>query len=331
MEVIDKGAVQIAVVVDAEWRLLGIVTDGDIRRGFLKGLGLESPVSEVMNSDPFVLVEGQDHEPMLNKMKQVGFRQIPIIDASRRVIGVEILDGLLIGHRKENIVVLMAGGQGQRLLPLTKDCPKPLLKIGSKPILEIILDQLIAQGFYKFRISVNYMSELFVNYFGKGEKWGVEIDYLLENTRLGTAGSLSLMKDQPTEPILVMNADLLTKVNCQQLLDFHIREEAEATVCVREFQYQIPYGVVEVRDQRILSIREKPQHSELISGGIYVLEPEALEHIPAGSALDMPQLLQKILLANQKIVPFPVLEYWQDIGRVDDFERAVGEFSAVFE
>lgn len=327
---IDQGALKIALVVDGDQRLVGTVSDGDIRRGILKGCALEERVQEVMNSTPTVVGQNEGREKILVLMRQKQIYQIPVVDGVGRLVGLEIIDTLLTPPRRDNLVVLMAGGLGSRLKQLTTDIPKPLLKVGDKPILETILLNFIEHGFRRFYVSVNYRAEMIETYFGDGSRWGVEIDYLREDRKLGTAGALGLLPERPTEPVLVMNGDLLTKVNFQQLLDFHLEHKAIATMCVREYDFQVPYGVVKLDQHRITSIEEKPVQRFFVNAGIYVLQPEVLNLIPDGLPLDMPPLFDKLLELEKETAVFPVREYWIDIGRVSDFERANGEFDKVF-
>lgn len=330
IEIIDAGAMKIALVVDENNCLLGTVTDGDIRRGILRGVALDEEVQNVMNPNPITARSTETKETVLAIMKLKRLHQIPIIDGQGCVVGIEILDNLLKSNFRENWVMLMAGGLGTRLRPLTDDAPKPLLKVGSKPILETIMDNFIEYGFRKFYLSVNYKAEMIEEYFGDGSRWGVEIRYIHEDKRMGTAGALGLLSEKPTQPLVVMNGDLLTKVNFQQLLDFHIEHRAQATMCVREYDFQVPYGVVKVDKLKLIGIDEKPIHKFFVNAGIYVLDPAALDLIPKNEFFDMPSLYQKLMDLNCETVVFPIREYWMDIGRKDDFERANGEFWEVF-
>lgn len=322
LEIINNGTVQIALVVDENERLLGTVTDGDVRRGILKGISLEAPISEIMNRQPRVAKTDMSREMLLGVIQYLNLRQIPVLDHDGRVVRLELVDELLKRKKRDNWVVLMAGGLGSRLGELTKECPKPLLRVGMKPILEVILENFISNGFHKFYISVNYKAEMIRDYFGDGIKWGVEIRYLHENVRLGTAGALSLIRERHKLPLIVMNGDLLTKINFQQLVDFHVETEAKATMCVREYEFQVPYGVVKVDNHRLLGIEEKPIQRYFINGGIYVVDPDILHLVPSQKYYDMPTLFDAVLAHNYSTSVFPIREYWIDIGRVDDFERA---------
>lgn len=330
LEIIDRNARQIALVADESGRLLGTVTDGDIRRGLLKGKALQDPISMIMNSFPTVASPYDSRENILALMKIRQIHQIPIVDEDGKIIQVEVLNDLLRPTKKDNWVVLMAGGLGTRLYPLTHDCPKPLLKVGNKPLLETILQSFIEQGFHKFYISVNYKAEMIQDYFGDGSQWGVTIRYLQEKESLGTAGALSLLPELPKDPFFVMNGDLLTKVNFDQLLDFHKTYQAQATMCVREYDHQIPYGVVTLEKQKLVAMEEKPTQRFFVNAGIYVLSPDALKNIPHNRYLDMPTLFEQLMKEEQQTIAFPIREYWLDIGRMADFERANMEFAEVF-
>lgn len=328
--IIDGGALKIALVVDAGKRLLGTVSDGDIRRGILRGCSLEDSVQEVLNRTPTVAAQNEGRDKILAMMRQKQVYQIPVVDAEGVIVGLEILERILEVPKHDNWVVLMAGGLGSRLAPLTEDTPKPLLKVGGKPILETIIENFVDYGFTNFRISVNYKAEMIESYFGDGSRFGARIDYLREEKKLGTAGALSLLSERPTSPVLVMNGDVLTKVNFQQLIDFHREHQAQATMCVREYDFQVPYGVVTLNKHRILTIEEKPVQRFFVNAGIYVLEPETLALIPKDSYYDMPTLFEQLVAREQETAVFPIREYWLDIGRMDDFQRAEGEFGKVF-
>lgn len=330
IRIIDHGALKIALVVDGNDCLVGTVSDGDIRRGILNGCDLENKVQQIMNTNPSVAGKSDGRDKILALMRQKQIYQIPLVDDKGKLIGLEVIDNILSTPGRENLVVLMAGGLGTRLKHLTANIPKPMLRVGDKPILETILDNFIEHGFSRFLISVNYKSEMIESYFGDGSQWDVQIDYLRENKKLGTAGALSLISEKSELPILVMNGDVLTKVNFQQLLEFHTEHKASATMCVREYDYQVPFGVVKLDQHRILSIEEKPVQRFFVNAGIYVLEREALEMIPHDTHLDMPSLFELLIMREMETAVFPIREYWLDIGRIDDFERANGEYSEVF-
>lgn len=330
VETIDAAGVQIAIVADGDGRLLGTVTDGDVRRAILRGVALDDAVAQVMNENPTTARQDDDRETLLRLMRQRKLHQIPLLDATWRVVGLQVLDNLLQLTRRENPVVLMAGGLGSRLSPLTDDTPKPLLHVGAKPILETILEAFVQHGFGTFYLSVNYLAEQVEAYFGDGSQWGIKIQYLRERERLGTAGALSLLPERPVAPLFVMNGDLLTRLNFAQLLDFHAEHAAAATMCVREYEMQVPYGVIETRNHRILNIREKPTERYLVNAGVYVLQPETLGLIPQDAFFDMPDLFKRLIDRDQETAVFPIREYWMDIGQVADFKRANGDYDEVF-
>nr|WP_310795865.1 sugar phosphate nucleotidyltransferase [Heyndrickxia oleronia] len=263
MEIIDKTTLQFAVVVDNENHLLGTVTDGDIRRGILKGLSLESPIHEVMNPYPIYAYKDELPSHYKDMLKQSHLNQLPIVDNEKRVCYILFSGEINEVASKENLVVLMAGGLGTRLRPLTNDMPKPMLNIGDKPILETIIESFKSYGFSNFIITVNYKKEIIKEYFKDGSYFGVNISYIDEDKRLGTAGALSLMKHIPTLPFFVMNADLLTKMNYEQMLFFHNETNSMATMCVREYEYQIPYGVIKTENHKLLGIEKNNQSKKL--------------------------------------------------------------------
>ncbi|MEK4885938.1 nucleotidyltransferase family protein [Bacillus sp. FSL W8-0223] len=331
MKNIDNTAAQIALVVDDDFRLLGTVTDGDIRRGILRGISLDDRVTKVMNKNPITMKKGTSKQAIKKIFQEKKLRQLPILNKNNQVVDVIFSDVLFDSLSFDNWVVLMAGGLGTRLLPLTENIPKPMLTVGTKPILQTILESFIEHGFHRFYFSVNYKREIIKDYFGNGLEWGVTIQYLDENQRLGTAGALSLFTEKPTKPIIVMNGDILTKINFQQLLQFHEESESMATMCVREYQLQIPYGVVRTEGTRLCSIEEKPIERHFVNAGIYVLNPEVLNYIPENQYFDMPSLFELLIKRQEKTNVFPIREYWLDIGKIPDFEKANLEFSEVFE
>ncbi|MGE5373181.1 MAG: nucleotidyltransferase family protein [Solirubrobacterales bacterium] len=329
---IDTSAIQIGLVIDDNNTLLGTITDGDIRRAILRGLSLDEPVMAIMNRNPIVAHLTDGREVILETMRKWSLHHIPIVNEANQLIGIETIDAIIRPDAQPNPVVLMAGGIGSRLWPLTEECPKPLLKIGGKPILEIILDNFIEYGFNHFYFSVNYKAEMIESYFGDGSKWGVDIRYLKETAKMGTAGALGMLRDQykPNLPVIVMNGDLLTKLNLKYLMSFHNESAAAATMCVREYSFQVPFGVVRMNGHELLGIDEKPTQSHFVNAGIYVLEPEVLELVPENEPTDMPHLFNGLLQTGKTVTVFPIREYWMDIGRLADFERANVEFPDVF-
>ena len=334
IKVIDKSALQIALVIGSDDRLLGTVTDGDIRRGLLKGVSLDEPVKRIYYVSPLAASIDDDPETMSKIMKDQSINHLPVIDNDGRVVRLHTLKEILIKEKIKNPVVLMAGGLGTRLRPLTESCPKPLLKIGGSPVLETILEGFISHGFDQFYISVNYKAEMIEEYFGDGSKWGVDIAYLKENKRLGTAGSIKLLPEKPLLPFIVMNGDLLTKVNFKNLLEFHTNNyklsNAQATMCVREYNLQIPYGVIQQKGNQLVRLDEKPVQRFFVNGGIYVFQPDIIDLIPDDTFFDMTDLFEKMMRNDYKSVIFQIREYWMDIGHKRDFEVADGEYGEIF-
>lgn len=332
IETINRGSLQIALVVDDDRRLLGMITDGDVRRAILKKISLDSPVESIMTRDFTTASTSDSTTEILARMKELDLRHIPVIDDHGRIVDLKVLLHLVDyqKRKKDNWVVLMAGGMGTRLRPLTEQAPKPMLKVGGKPILETIIKNFCDYHFSKFYISINYQAEKIESYFKNGEAWGLEVNYLKEKKELGTAGALSLLPGRPEKPIFVMNSDLLTKVNFDHLLDFHVENGSSATMCVRQFDFQVPYGVVEADQTRLIGLEEKPVHKFFVNAGIYVLEPHVLDLIPKDSYFDMPSLFEMLMSRKHQASIFPIHEYWIDVGRMGDFKRANGEFCENF-
>jgi dTDP-glucose pyrophosphorylase len=330
IRVLDAGGLQIALVVDSDRKLLGTLTDGDVRRALLKLVSLDAPVGEVMGRHPHAAPQDSSKDLVLALMERHQLLQIPLLDNEGRVVGLETLHGLLQARRRPNAVFLMAGGFGTRLRPLTDDCPKPLLRVGDRPILELIVESFIKAGFHRFFISTHYRPEMIRECIGDGSRWGVDIQYVHEDEPLGTGGALSLLPaDEIRESMFMMNGDLLTNLDFAKLLAFHEAHSGVATMCVREHEHKVPYGVIETDGLRITSMVEKPAYRYFINAGIYVLSPEMLRDIVRGRRVDMPTLLEEQMGAGRHVNMFPVHEYWLDIGRMEDFQRAQAEIAHV--
>ena len=329
MAIIDKGSLQFAVVVDDDLKLLGVLTDGDIRRGLLRGLGLESSIESLINKHPVVANINDTKERILELANEKKLHQIPII-SNGKLIGIQDIREFLAPKNKPNKVILMVGGLGTRLRPLTNDVPKPMLDVGNKPILHTIVENFAKYGYTDIIMCVNYKSEIIKEYFGNGDKFGVKIEYVLENQRMGTAGALSLLKERPKDDFFVMNGDLLTNVNFEYLHEYHKDSNALASICIRKYEMQVPYGVVNVRANKVTSIEEKPTQSFFVSAGIYMFSPIVLDFIPKGVFYDMPTLLGELLKQNFAVYPFFIREYWLDIGKMDEYRRANDEYEGVF-
>jgi dTDP-glucose pyrophosphorylase len=319
---IDKSALQVALVLKPDQTLAGIVTDGDIRRFILSGKSLDVPVCEVMNPQPTTALAWIPRSEILALMRRQVIHHLPLINAENQVVDLATLDDLIGAVQRPNWVVIMAGGLGSRLYPLTKECPKPLLTVGGKPILEIIVERFAEQGFKQIFLSVNYKAEMIEDYFKNGDRWGVQISYLQEKERLGTAGALSLLPEKPNLPMIVMNGDILTRTRFDNLLQFHELQNVVATMAVREYDFQVPYGVVRMDGTKIDSIEEKPVQRFFVNSGIYALSPDVLDYLPSGTFFDMPNLFQQLAAAARTTAAYPLREYWLDIGRMSDLERA---------
>ena len=330
LKIIDSGAIKIALVVDEDEILLGTVTDGDIRRGLLGTLGLDDAIESIIFKTPTVCKIDDTKEKILEIAVAKKLYQIPIVDYNGKLVGIEELDELLKPKHKNNKVVLMVGGLGTRLRPLTEHIPKPMLKVGDRPILETIILNFKKYGFTEIILSVSYKSEIIENYFGDGSTFGVNIKYVHEDKRMGTAGALSLIKEKLNEPFFVMNGDLLTNINFEHMMEYHISNNSVATMGVREYDFQVPYGVVNTDGINIKSIEEKPVHNFYVSGGVYVLSRDSLKYIPDNEYFDMPTLFEKIIQDKKKSISFPIREYWLDIGRMEEFEKANNEYHEVF-
>ena len=334
IEVMTKVRFSVALVVGKDRKLLGIITDIDVRKALLAGKDLKSPVAKVMNPKPITVLDEMTREEISNVFREKPRAYIPIVDARGRLKGLAaMIDHALIPKRFPNRIVVMAGGFGKRLLPLTANTPKPMLRLGNKPILELLLEQLAASGFAHFVFTVNYLAGQIKDHFGDGSRWGVEIDYVQETKPLGTAGALRLVPARHLkDPLLVVNGDILTKANFATLLDFHKSEGALATLCVKQHEMQVPYGVVELNARRLEALVEKPTHRWLVNAGIYVVEPKTLAWLPKGRRCDMPEFISAIRRRRSDgVACFPIQEYWLDIGGIKEFERANGDFETHFE
>jgi dTDP-glucose pyrophosphorylase len=322
LKLIEKESLKIALVVDEKLNLLGIVTDGDIRRGLLQSLSVDSPVNEVMNKSPLIAEYGTPRKELLKIMEKEQLLSIPLIK-NGVVAGVETFQHPKDIHIYQNPVFLMAGGFGSRLRPLTDNCPKPMLKIAEKPILELLINNFIKAGFINFYISTHYLGHMISDYFGDGSNWNINIQYVHEDEPLGTGGALGLLpNDMPDLPLIVVNGDIVTDVDFERVIHFHNKNNAEATICVRDYEYQIPFGVINGEGNRITSMEEKPVQQFFVNAGMYVISRNILKAVPKNTYIDMPTLLEKYIEVNKGVMMFPVHEYWIDIGRLQDYKRA---------
>ena len=316
---------KIALVVSDQGVLYGTISDGDIRRGLLRGLELASPITSVMHRHPLVVPPNLSYEAVRQLMVANKVQQIPIVDGQRRVLGLHSWDELTPNESRSNPFVIMAGGQGTRLRPHTETCPKPMLCVAGKPLLEHIIERAKAEGFSNFVLAIHYLGHMITDHFGCGESLGVHIEYLREESPLGTAGALSLIAPIFEQPFIVTNGDVLTDIHYREILDFHVRYEASATMAVRLHEWQHPFGIVQTDGMDIVGFEEKPVARAHINAGIYVLDPEALGVLQTGAHCDMPSMFEKLQACNKRTVAYPMHEPWLDVGRPDDLSRANAE------
>ena len=332
IEVLHAGGNRIALVTNNDKKLLGIVTDGDIRRALIKHIDMDCAVKEIMNTMPIVALKSESNSAIMLKMQKNNILHTPIVDEHNILVGLETLQHLLVRKIYNNPVFLMAGGFGKRLHPLTVDMPKPLLPVGNRPILETIIMQFIEAGFHNFYVSIHYKADMIREYFGDGSNWGVTIKYVYENKPLGTAGSLGMLpQDIEKLPILMMNGDLLTKVDFMQLLNFHNEQKNIATMCIRKYDSEVPYGVVTIENVNIKSIVEKPIQKFFVNAGIYILEPELINSVDGLSYIDMPDFLESQIERGECVGAFPIHEYRLDIGRIEEYKQAHKNYSIEFQ
>jgi dTDP-glucose pyrophosphorylase/CBS domain-containing protein len=329
MACIDRNAKGIALVLDAECRLIGTITDGDIRRAILAGIDLDLPVQALQGHwaplhrpAPLTAPVGTPDTQLLRMMNAHTLRHIPLVDATGRVVDVALLSDLVKEHELSLTAVVMAGGYGTRLYPLTERLPKPMLPVGGRPLLELIIEQLCQAGIRRVNLATHYQGKIIAQHFGDGRDFGVEISYVKEDQPLGTAGALGLL-DTSAEPVLVINGDILTRLDFRAMLNFHREHQADMTVAVGQYEFQVPYGVIETSGVTVTGISEKPVVRHFINAGIYLLHPEVCRFVPNDQPYDMPELISRLVAEGCRVVSFPVREYWLDIGQIEDYEKAL--------
>jgi len=327
MVCIDRGAKGIALVVNGQRCLLATLTDGDLRRAVLAGLNLDLPVATLLQElhshgkpQPVTLPIDSTREAILKAMKAESIRQIPLVDKDGRVCELAVLDELVGDPQVPIHAVVMAGGFGKRLMPLTADTPKPMLRVGDEPLIQRLVQQLKRAGISKVDISTHYKAEKISAHLGNGSAFGVDLGYVAERLPLGTAGGLSLVSGD--QPLLVVNGDILTALDFRAMFSFHFEHSAEMTVAVREYGFDVPYGVVETNGVNVTGITEKPTVKFFVNAGIYLVSPAARRLVPSNQRFDMPQLIDLVIRTGGKVISFPIWEYWLDIGRPEDYERA---------
>jgi dTDP-glucose pyrophosphorylase len=321
---LDQVAIKIVLVTNETNELQGTISDGDIRRGLLRGLNLDSPISTIVHRNALVVPPEVARDTVMQLMVANKIHQIPVVNESRHVVGLHLWDQIAALPDRSNTMIIMAGGMGTRLRPHTETCPKPLLRVAGKPMLEHIIDRAKLDGFKRFVLSVHYMAHMIEDYFGNGERWQVEIDYLREQSPLGTAGALGLLAPRPVESFVVTNGDVLTDIGYGELLDFHARHSAAATMAVRLHEWQHPYGVVQTNGVDIVGFEEKPVARTHINAGVYALSPDALDVLTKEAHCDMPTLFERLHAISRRTVAYPMHEPWLDVGRPDDLALAQG-------
>ena len=316
---LNQVAIKIVLIVNIDGVLEGTVSDGDIRRGLLKGLDMNSPITSIIHRNVLVVPPELGRDLVMQLMVVNKIQQIPVVDERHHIVGLHLWDEINIPPSRPNLMVIMAGGMGTRLRPDTENCPKPLLLVAGKPMLEHIIARAKLEGFHNFVLAIHYLGHMIEDYFGNGECLGVQIDYLREESPLGTAGALSLLNPLPDSPFVVTNGDVITDINYGELLDFHTRQSAAATMAVRIHEWQHPFGVVQTQGVEIVGFEEKPIALSHINAGIYALDPLALNVLTADAHCDMPTLFERLQVKRQRTVAYPMHEPWLDVGRPDDY------------
>ncbi|MDP2761554.1 MAG: nucleotidyltransferase family protein [Sideroxyarcus sp.] len=319
---LDQVGIKIVLVVNEKGELEGTISDGDIRRGLLKELNLNSPITTVIHHNALVVPPQMVRETVIQLMAANKIHQIPVVDEHHHVMGLHLWDEITTPPTRTNLMVIMAGGMGTRLRPQTEDCPKPLLPVAGKPILEHIIERAKTEGFSHFVLAIHYLGHMIEDYFSNGERLEVRIDYLREQSPLGTAGALGLLNPRPDAPFVVTNGDVITDIHYGELLDFHIRQNAAATMAVRVHEWQHPFGVVQTQGINIVGFEEKPVARSHINAGVYALGPDALSLLSADDHCDMPTLFERLQAKAMRTVAYPMHEPWLDVGRPDDLNRA---------
>jgi len=333
MECIDRSGKGIVLVLDGSNRLIGTVTDGDLRRAVLAGVNVDHPVDEVLAYRRTLLGTAQTapvgtpDDALLHMMNETGMRQIPLTDSESRVVDVAFLNELVKEYEFPLRAVVMAGGFGTRLRPLTDDLPKPMLPVGSKPLLELILNQLRDAGIKHVNVATHYRADLIADHFKDGQDFGLDIRYVREDQPLGTAGALGLLEESD-DPLVVINGDILTRVDFRAMHSFHREHGADLTIGVRQYEFRVPYGVVNTDGVVVTGISEKPVLRQFINAGIYLLDPSVSRLVPNRQRYDLPELIERLLAGNRRVVSFPIREYWLDIGRADHYDQAQADVAA---
>ena len=319
---LNNSGLKIVLVVDDKNEFIGTISDGDIRRGLLDNLSINDEIKNIIRYEALVVPPEFAKESALKLMELNQIFQVPIINSQKNIVGLFLRHSIAVENERNNIMVIMAGGIGKRLLPHTENCPKPMLEVSGKPILEHIIERAKSEGFINFIISINYLGEMIEGYFGTGEKMGVNIDYIREKKPLGTAGALSLLNIKTEEPFIVSNGDVITDIRYGELLDFHIKNNSIATMAVNLYEWQNPYGVVGLNGIEITGFDEKPINRTHINAGVYALSKNSLSFLKKDSPCDMPKLFEQLRARSMKVIAYPMHEPWLDVGRSVDLNQA---------
>jgi dTDP-glucose pyrophosphorylase/CBS domain-containing protein len=323
LEALEGTSAGIVLVVDDDRHLLGTITDGDLRRGLLRGLTFDDTAADVMHRTPIKVPEGMSRDQLLALMAANAIRHIPIVSPGNRIVDIALLADLVKPDDLGMAAVIMAGGAGTRLRPLTDHTPKPLLPVGEKPIINHIIDLLHDAGICDIILATCYLASALEEELGDGSAWGVRLKYLREPHPLGTGGALKLLGEAPSDPFLAMNGDLLTRVDLRAMLDHHRSHDAELTIAVREYQVQVPFGVVQVAPNHlVVAIEEKPVERYFVNAGIYVMGASVLDMLPPQDEVPMTDVIASVIDHHARVTAFPIVESWVDVGRPADFERA---------
>ncbi len=319
---LDQVAIKIVLVVNEVGELEGTISDGDIRRALLKGLDLNSPITNVIHRNALVVPPEMNREMVMQLMVANKIQQIPAVNKLHHVVGLHLWDEIATPPVRPNMMIIMAGGKGTRLLPHTENCPKPMLPVAGRPMLEHIIERGKAEGFSHFVLAIHHLGHMIIEHFGNGEKMGIKIEYLKEDKPLGTAGALSLLNPIPKQSFVVTNGDVITDIQYGELLDFHLRHDAAATMAVRMHEWQHPFGVVQTQGIEIVGFQEKPIARSYINAGVYALDPSVLKDLNHNTSCDMPTLFERLQSQSKRTVAYPMHEPWLDVGRPDDLIRA---------
>jgi len=322
---LNETTFQIVIITTPDQILVGTLTDGDIRRGLLRNMEMDSSIEPIVERNPLVAPPSFGRGPVLELMQPNKIHQLPIVDESRRVVGLHLLSELLEPAQHSNVMIIMAGGQGKRLRPNTKNCPKAMLLIDGKPMLGHLIERAKAEGFQRFILVVHYLGNMVEEYCGDGSRWDVQIDYLREESPLGTAGGLSLLNPRPEAPFIVSNVDVRTNLSYKDIISYHAKHDAAATMAVRVHEWQHPFGVVQTQGVKIVGFEEKPIVRNHINAGVYVLNPDTLDALKTREHCDMPTLFSRLQGSDAMTIVYPIYEPWLDVGRVEDLNRAQSE------